>query len=127
RRPQLEEEDEDLEPVVSMISKELNVLDLISRTMDHMSVEDSFMGRRTKRSRPIQFDEYVMADQTENTEDQPMIISASIGGFRVERVFVDEGSAKDIIFWDCFERMGLTKWDLQPYPGVVYGFNGSIE
>ncbi|MCS5023655.1 hypothetical protein L2V44_14290, partial [Staphylococcus aureus] len=44
RRPQTEEEDdEDLEPVVNMISEEYNVQDLISRTMEHMSVEDSFL------------------------------------------------------------------------------------
>ncbi|MCS5023637.1 hypothetical protein L2V44_14195, partial [Staphylococcus aureus] len=29
--------------------------------------------------------------------------------------------------WDCFTRMGLTEQDLQPYPGVIYGFNGSIK
>ncbi|GKV51226.1 hypothetical protein SLEP1_g57895 [Rubroshorea leprosula] len=40
-----------------------------------------------------------------------------------ERVFVDTGSAPDIMYFHCFESLGLDPALLQKYDGPIYGFN----
>ncbi|GKU90859.1 hypothetical protein SLEP1_g4803 [Rubroshorea leprosula] len=40
-----------------------------------------------------------------------------------ERVLVDTGSAPDIMYFHCFESLGLDPALLQKYDGPIYGFN----
>ncbi|GKU88667.1 hypothetical protein SLEP1_g2904 [Rubroshorea leprosula] len=46
-----------------------------------------------------------------------------INNCEVQRVFVDTGSALDIMYFHCFESLGLDPALLQKYDGPIYGFN----
>jgi hypothetical protein len=57
-------------------------------------------------------------------ENEPLVIIAMIDGFEVHRIFVDQGSSADIIFWSLFEKMGLGTKDLIPHPRSLIGLTG---
>ncbi|GKV12463.1 hypothetical protein SLEP1_g23603 [Rubroshorea leprosula] len=46
-----------------------------------------------------------------------------INNCEVQRVLVDTGSAPDIMYFHCFESLGLDPAMLQRYDGPIYGFN----
>jgi hypothetical protein len=37
----------------------------------------------------------------------PLVITARMAGYEVKRLFIDQGSSDDIIFWDLFQKLGL--------------------
>jgi hypothetical protein len=41
----------------------------------------------------------------------PLVISAVMAGYKVKRLFVDQGSSTDIMFWDLFKKLGLKEKD----------------
>jgi hypothetical protein len=43
-------------------------------------------------------------------------------GYEVKRLFVDQGSLADIMFWDIFQKLGLTEKDLIAHKGNLIGF-----
>jgi hypothetical protein len=49
---------------------------------------------------------------------------ARMAGYEVKRLFVDQGSSADIIFWDLFQKLGLIDKDLIPHKGNLIGFTG---
>ena len=49
---------------------------------------------------------------------------AKMAGYEVKRLFVDQGSSADIMFWDLFQKLGLTDKDLIPHKGNLIGFTG---
>jgi hypothetical protein len=49
---------------------------------------------------------------------------ARMAGYEVKRLFVDQGSSADIMFWDLFQKLGLTDKDLIPHKGNLIGFTG---
>ena len=53
-----------------------------------------------------------------------LVIKAMIANNKVHRILVDNGSSVDILYFQAFERMGLTVSDLKPSPNPVYGFMG---
>jgi hypothetical protein len=55
-------------------------------------------------------------------ENEPLVIIAMIDEFEVHRIFVDQGSSTDIIFWSLFKKMGLGTKDLIPHPRSLIGF-----
>ncbi|GMH05016.1 hypothetical protein Nepgr_006856 [Nepenthes gracilis] len=44
-------------------------------------------------------------------------------GLPVKRVFIDNGSSKDLLYLDAFFRLGLKKNQLKPAEGPLYGLN----
>ncbi|GKV45238.1 hypothetical protein SLEP1_g52347 [Rubroshorea leprosula] len=52
-----------------------------------------------------------------------LVISVMINNCQVQRVLVDTGSAPDIMYYHCFESLGLNPALLQRYDGPIYGFN----
>lgn len=46
-----------------------------------------------------------------------------IGGYNVERIFVDAGSSVDVMFLDCFKRLNLSI-DVKPVGTSLFGFAG---
>lgn len=52
-----------------------------------------------------------------------LVIKAEIGGYNVERVFINAGNSVDVIFWDCFRRLGL-KSMVDPVETSLFGFAG---
>src|SRR5262249_37786593 len=56
--------------------------------------------------------------------DDSLIISASIDDFDVHRLLVDNGSGPDILYFDCFTKMGLSVGQLRRINYPLYGFTG---
>ncbi|GKV04519.1 hypothetical protein SLEP1_g16672 [Rubroshorea leprosula] len=55
--------------------------------------------------------------------NDPLVTSVMINNCEVQRVVVDTGSAPDIMYFHCFESLGLDPALLQKYDGPIYGFN----
>ncbi|GKV31653.1 hypothetical protein SLEP1_g40325 [Rubroshorea leprosula] len=55
--------------------------------------------------------------------NDPLVTSVTINNCEVQRVLVDTGSAPDIMYFHCFESLGLDPALLQRYNGPIYGFN----
>ena len=55
--------------------------------------------------------------------DDRMVISAKMVNAEVKRVFIDQGSSADIIFWDAFNKLELKNFDLQSYKEELVGFS----
>ncbi|GKC64658.1 reverse transcriptase domain-containing protein [Tanacetum coccineum] len=68
---------------------------------------------------------------TDEWEDEgtkgPMIIEAEIGGHCVHRMYIDDGSASEILYEHCFSRLRLKiKKQLIPATTPLIGFSGEI-
>ncbi|GKB02133.1 reverse transcriptase domain-containing protein [Tanacetum coccineum] len=64
--------------------------------------------------------------EDEGTEG-PMIIEAEIGGHCVHRMYVDGGSASEILYEHCFNRLRLKiRKQLIPATTPLIGFSGEI-
>ena len=60
-----------------------------------------------------------------NTEfDDSLVIKAHVADCWVRRILVDTGSSADIIFWECFEKMGLDRNLLRACTAPLTGFTG---
>ncbi|GKV02707.1 hypothetical protein SLEP1_g15103 [Rubroshorea leprosula] len=55
--------------------------------------------------------------------NNPLVTSVTINNCEVQRVLVDTGSAPDIMYFHCFESLGIDPALLQRYDGLIYGFN----
>ncbi|GKV30032.1 hypothetical protein SLEP1_g38898 [Rubroshorea leprosula] len=55
--------------------------------------------------------------------NDPLVTSITINNCEVQRVLVDTGSAPNIMYFHCFESLGLDPALLQRYDGPIYGFN----
>lgn len=57
-------------------------------------------------------------------EDDPIVVMLKIADYEIEGVLLDQGSSADLIYWDAFEKLGLTEADLSPYDGALVGSLG---
>jgi len=57
-------------------------------------------------------------------EDDPVIIFVVTVGRRVHRVFIDQGSSADVMFWLTFNSLQLYPDQLKPYDNFLFGFAG---
>jgi len=55
-------------------------------------------------------------------DNDPVVISVVTAGRKVHRVFVDQGSSADVMFWSTFNKLRLSPDLLRPYTGYLYGF-----
>ncbi|GKV38646.1 hypothetical protein SLEP1_g46534 [Rubroshorea leprosula] len=55
--------------------------------------------------------------------NDPLVTSVMINNCEVQHVLVDTRSAPDIMYFHCFESLGLDPALLQRYDGPIYGFN----
>ncbi|GKV47270.1 hypothetical protein SLEP1_g54184 [Rubroshorea leprosula] len=62
-------------------------------------------------------------EQFVTPHNDPLVTSVTINNCEVHRVLVDTGSAPDIMYFHCFESLGLDPALLQRYDGPIYGFN----
>ena len=53
-----------------------------------------------------------------------MVLAANLNGFEVHRIFINQGSSADIMFWSLFDKMGLGSKDLIPHKGSLIGLTG---
>ncbi|GJX31824.1 reverse transcriptase domain-containing protein [Tanacetum coccineum] len=69
---------------------------------------------------------FLPLDEDEGTEG-PMIIEAEIGGHCIHRMYVDGGSASEILYEHCFNRLRPEiKNQLVPATTPLIGFSGEI-
>jgi len=57
-------------------------------------------------------------------QDDPMVITVEIDKFAIAKVLVDQGSSVDILYWETFKKMQISKAEIQPYNGQMVGFSG---
>ncbi|GKV48760.1 hypothetical protein SLEP1_g55555 [Rubroshorea leprosula] len=62
-------------------------------------------------------------DTVVTPHNDPLVTSVMINNCEVQRVLIDTGSAPDIMYFHCFESLGLDPALLQKYDGPIYGFN----
>lgn len=59
-------------------------------------------------------------------DNETLVITANLGGYEVHRIFIDQESSTDIMFWDLFDKLGLGSKDLVPHKGSLIGFTGDM-
>ncbi|GKU89581.1 hypothetical protein SLEP1_g3705 [Rubroshorea leprosula] len=74
------------------------------------------------KNQPITFTSADL-DTVVTPHNDPLVTSVMINNCEVQRVLVDTGSAPDIMYFHCFESLGLDPALLQKYDGPIYGFN----
>ncbi|GKV26840.1 hypothetical protein SLEP1_g36064 [Rubroshorea leprosula] len=74
------------------------------------------------KTQPITFTSADL-DTVVTPHNDPLVTSVIINNCEVQRVLVDTGSAPDIMYFHCFESLGLDPALLQKYDGPIYGFN----
>jgi hypothetical protein len=57
-------------------------------------------------------------------ENNLLVITVTIKEYEVRKIFIDQGSYADIMFWSLYEKLGLEPKDLQQYNGSLVGFTG---
>ncbi|GKV24228.1 hypothetical protein SLEP1_g33863 [Rubroshorea leprosula] len=62
-------------------------------------------------------------DTVVTPHNDPLVTSVMINNCEVQHVLVDTGSTPDIMYFHCFESLGLDPALLQKYDGPIYGFN----
>ncbi|GKU96172.1 hypothetical protein SLEP1_g9439 [Rubroshorea leprosula] len=74
------------------------------------------------KNQPITFTSADL-DTVVTPHNDPLVTFVMINNCEVQRVLVDTGSAPDIMYFHCFESLGLDPALLQKYDGPIYGFN----
>ncbi|GKV43074.1 hypothetical protein SLEP1_g50414 [Rubroshorea leprosula] len=77
------------------------------------------------KNQPITFTS-VDLDTVVTPHNDPLVTSVMINNCEVQRVLVDTRSAPDIMYFHCFESLGLDPALLQKYDGPIYGFNNQL-
>ncbi|RRT31201.1 hypothetical protein B296_00056810 [Ensete ventricosum] len=55
-----------------------------------------------------------------------LVISLRMANAYVKRIMIDMGSSADILYFDVFQRLGLTDQDLAPLTSTLTGFTGNF-
>ncbi|RZS16869.1 hypothetical protein BHM03_00048936 [Ensete ventricosum] len=63
-------------------------------------------------------------DEEHSSLDDALVISIRMANAYVKRVMIDTGSSTDILYFDVFQRLGLTDLDLTPLTSTLTGFTG---
>ncbi|GKV05557.1 hypothetical protein SLEP1_g17554 [Rubroshorea leprosula] len=72
------------------------------------------------RAYAVDFDGVIMP------HNDPLVTSVIVNNCEVQRVLVDTRNALDIMYYHCFESLGLDPTFLQKYDGPIYGFNNQL-
>ncbi|GKV40302.1 hypothetical protein SLEP1_g47964 [Rubroshorea leprosula] len=116
--------------VIHMITGGLEVGGLSSKQRKLYVREVKHQNRTQKRkfddaewkSQPITFTSADL-ETVVTPHNDPLVTSVTINSCEVQRVLVDTGSAPDIMYFHCFESLGIDPALLQRYDGPIYGFN----
>ncbi|GKV27231.1 hypothetical protein SLEP1_g36424 [Rubroshorea leprosula] len=74
------------------------------------------------KNQPITFS-FVDFDGVVTPHNDPLVTSVMVNNCEVQRVLVDTESAPNIMYYHCFESLGLDPAFLQKYDSPIYGFN----
>ncbi|GKV49152.1 hypothetical protein SLEP1_g55918 [Rubroshorea leprosula] len=116
--------------IIHMITRGLKVGELSSKQRKLYVKEVKHQNRAQKRkiddaewkNQPLIFTSADL-DIVVTPHNDPLVTSIMINNCEVQRVLVDTGSAPDIMYFHCFESLGLDPALLQKYDGPIYGFN----
>ncbi|XP_065012850.1 uncharacterized protein LOC135641422 [Musa acuminata AAA Group] len=56
--------------------------------------------------------------------DDALVVSARIANAQVRRIMVDTGSSTDILYYDTFQKLGLSRDNMKPISSALTGFTG---
>ena len=62
-------------------------------------------------------------DGVQPPHNDPLVLTLRLKNFMVQRVLVDPGSLSEILYFDCFKKMGLRDEDLQVARTPLVGFS----
>ncbi|MDV3176183.1 MAG: reverse transcriptase domain-containing protein [Sweet potato little leaf phytoplasma] len=90
------------------------------------TIEESYVPPPPKLddSRTISFKDEELAPKALRKE--PIIIRARLQGILVDRIFIDNGSQVNVLYWDAFTKLGLEERALKKFHGVLTGFNDAV-
>ncbi|GKV11214.1 hypothetical protein SLEP1_g22485 [Rubroshorea leprosula] len=119
--------------IIHMITRGLEAGGLSSKQRKLYVREVKHQNRAQKRkiddaewkNQPITFTSADL-DTVVTPHNDPLVTSIMINNCEVQRVLVDTGSAPDIMYFHCFESLGLDPALLQKYDGPIYGFNNQL-
>ncbi|RZR74265.1 hypothetical protein BHM03_00034540, partial [Ensete ventricosum] len=78
--------------------------------------------------RPLHHEDLDVTFRSEGEEhsshDNALVISICMANAYVKRVMIDTGSSADILYFNAFQRLGLTNLDLTPLTSTLTGFTG---
>ncbi|XP_028112458.1 uncharacterized protein LOC114310614 [Camellia sinensis] len=57
----------------------------------------------------------------------PLVIELHVNQFVVERVFTNQGSTSEVMYYETFIKLGFNQLDLSPAPHPLFGFNANPE
>ncbi|KAL0373518.1 UNVERIFIED_CONTAM: hypothetical protein Sradi_3267500 [Sesamum radiatum] len=58
--------------------------------------------------------------------NDPLVITALLANYAIERVFIDRGSSGDIFFGEAYDQMQLGDVSLEAVDTSPYGFTGEV-
>ena len=53
-----------------------------------------------------------------------LVVNVKIGARNIHRVFIDDESSVNILYYECYKKMGLLDKDMTPKDTHVYSFTG---
>ncbi|GKV20170.1 hypothetical protein SLEP1_g30327 [Rubroshorea leprosula] len=89
----------------------------------HMITGGLEAGGLSSKQRKLYVREVKHQNRIVTPHNDPLVTSVTINNCEVQRVLVDTGSAPDIMYFHCFESLGIDPALLQRYDGPIYGFN----
>jgi hypothetical protein len=64
----------------------------------------------------------------DNWDDQPLVIKAEVGGHHIHRMYLDNGSASEVLYEHCFNRLSPEiQKKMVPATTPLLGFRGEIS
>jgi len=60
----------------------------------------------------------------DHQQDDPMDITVELENYAVKKVFIDQGSSIDILYWTTYQKLQLPPTSMVPYGEPIYGFSG---
>ena len=89
-----------------------------------MTIEGSSKRARDDKNWQIKFLPFD-TDIVQDDGNDPIIVSAIINTFLVERIVIDDGNAIEVLMWKAFQEMGLDESQLKP-SRPIYGFANQL-
>ena len=88
-----------------------------------MAAELEPPSKKARRNRPPIFFSEEDLEGVHLPHNDPLLVTLKLGSCRVQRILVDPGSSSEILYFDCFKRMGLAEEDLQEARIPLIGFS----
>lgn len=96
-----------------------------------IQLQSSSHSRATPAKRPhetgrISFDDSDLIRITHSHTD-PLVIELHVNKFTIKRVFIDQGSTLEIMYYKTFVKLGFTDSDLSPANYLLFSFSTNPE